>query len=44
LEDIPIRMISYGGSKNNISVLVDTQLKEKALLKLNEELFSGVPA
>jgi len=44
LEDVPVRMISYGGSKNNISVLVDTQLKEKALLKLNEELFSRIPA
>ena len=39
LADVPIRMISYGGSRNNISVLIDTMHKEKALLNLNENLF-----
>lgn len=39
LKNIPIRMISYGGSKNNVSVLVHTKLKKDALLALNEGLF-----
>ncbi len=36
---IPIRMVSVGGSKNNISLLVETNHKEKALNMLNEGLF-----
>jgi aspartate kinase len=40
LNNIPIRMISYGGSKNNISILVDSNLKNQALLALNDGLFS----
>lgn len=39
LEDIPIRMVSYGGSKNNISVLIATEYKQQALQCLHEELF-----
>lgn len=39
LHDVPIRMISYGGSKNNISLLIDTKHKTLALNLLNEELF-----
>ena len=39
LEDIPIRMISYGGSNYNISLLIDTDHKAKALNSLNDELF-----
>ncbi len=39
LHEVPIRMISYGGSKNNISLLVDTQFKREALTLLNEHLF-----
>ncbi|GAB3532566.1 aspartate kinase [Pontibacter brevis] len=39
LEEIPVRMISYGGSKNNISLLVDTREKVAALTKLNEGIF-----
>ena len=39
LEHIPVRMVSCGGSNNNISVLVSTPLKEKALIALNEGLF-----
>ena len=34
LKEIPIRMISYGGSNNNISVLIDSQNKVKALQAL----------
>lgn len=39
LKNIPIRMISYGGSDNNVSVLIDSDLKNDALLALNEGLF-----
>ena len=39
LEHIPIRMISYGGSKNNISVLIDSDHKRAALEALNEGVF-----
>lgn len=39
LKDIPIRMISYGGSKNNISVLVHANDKKRALVALNEGVF-----
>lgn len=37
--DKSIRMISYGGSKNNISILVPTSLKSEVLLALNQALF-----
>jgi len=39
LKDIPVRMVSYGGSKNNISLLVNKEDKEKTLLALNNNLF-----
>jgi aspartate kinase len=39
LANIPIRMVSYGGSPNNISILVSTKQKEAALNLLNEGLF-----
>jgi aspartate kinase len=39
LKDIPLRMVSYGGSSNNISVLVHANLKNKALQALNKGLF-----
>ena len=42
LEDIPIRMVSYGGSNNNISVLINQEDKRSALQSLHEHLFSGV--
>ena len=41
LSDIPIRMISYGGSNYNISVLVGKDDKIKALNKLSSALFNG---
>ena len=40
LAQIPIRMVSYGGSPNNISILVGTAHKEKALTLLNSGLFN----
>jgi aspartate kinase len=39
LGDIPVRMVSCGGSTNNVSVLVEKQYKDKALNALNEGLF-----
>lgn len=39
LSEIPVRMVSYGGSKHNISLLIDSEYKVKALNKLNEGLF-----
>lgn len=39
LEETPIRMISYGGSRHNISLLTDSSNKEYALKKLNEHMF-----
>lgn len=40
LKDVPLRMVSYGGSANNISVLVDGSLKKEALQALNKGLFN----
>lgn len=39
MRDIPIRMIAYGASEHNISLLVDTKHKNEALNALNEGLF-----
>jgi aspartate kinase len=39
LKDIAVRMISYGGSPNNISILVHTNDKTRALQALNAGLF-----
>lgn len=39
LATVPIRMVSYGGSQNNISILVETGQKENALNLLNEGIF-----
>lgn len=40
LVDIPVRMVSYGGSRHNVSILVDAQYKNPALKSLNEGVFS----
>jgi aspartate kinase len=39
LKNIPIRMISYGGSENNVSILVKTEQKKNTLVALNNGLF-----
>jgi len=39
LKHIPIRMISYGGSNYNISLLINTQDKTEALRSLHNRLF-----
>ena len=41
LKDIPVRMISYGGSNCNISFLIRKEDKVAALGKLSEGLFNG---
>jgi len=41
LDGIPIRMISYGGSKYNISVLVPTSQKQKTLQALSDNLLNN---
>lgn len=35
LEKIPVRMISYGGSRHNVSILIDSKHKKEALTALN---------
>ena len=39
LKNIPLRMVSYGGSENNVSVLVNSVHKKDALIALNSGLF-----
>ena len=41
LKDIPIRMISYGGSNHNISFLISADDKKKALQSLSDHLFNS---
>ena len=36
LKKVPVRMISYGGSRHNISVVVEGEYKKKALQALND--------
>ncbi|MBQ9665113.1 MAG: aspartate kinase [Bacteroidaceae bacterium] len=40
LKDIPVRMISYGGSSHNISFLISAEDKKKALQSLSDHLFN----
>lgn len=40
MKDIPVRMISYGGSNYNISFLIKEQDKKRALQNLSAELFN----
>ena len=39
LKTIPIRMISYGGSKNNVSILINSEHKNEALNAINKDIF-----
>lgn len=41
LKDVPVRMISYGGSNYNISLLVRKEDKQKALQALSRNLFDN---
>jgi aspartate kinase len=40
LTEIPIRMVSYGGSTHNVSILVEAQYKIQALQSLNQGVFN----
>ena len=40
LEEVPLRMISYGGSEHNISVLVKEEDKKKAMTDLSNKLLA----
>ena len=40
LKDIPVRMISYGGSNFNVSLLIKSDDKKRALQALSEHLFN----
>lgn len=42
LQDVKIRMISYGGSNNNISLLIPTEEKVSTLQKLQDYIFKLV--
>lgn len=44
LHDVNVRMISYGGSSNNISLLINTSDKIETLRKLHRYVFDLVPA
>ncbi|MBR5532124.1 MAG: aspartate kinase [Bacteroidales bacterium] len=39
MKDIPVRMVSYGGSNYNISMLIKAGDKKRALISLSKELF-----
>lgn len=39
LKDIPVRMISYGGSNSNVSLVMKADDKKRALQSLNSNLF-----
>lgn len=41
LSHIPLRMVSYGGSEHNISVIIPKEHKEDALKSLNEKVFDA---
>jgi len=40
LNEIPVKMISYGGSAHSVSILINTTDKITALRALNEKLFA----
>ncbi len=40
LQHIPIRMVSYGGSQHNVSIVIETEYKKEALVSLNNGLFN----
>lgn len=41
LEGIPVRMISYGGSRYNVSILINSEFKKETLQKLSAHLFNN---
>jgi len=41
MKDVPVRMISYGGSNCNITILVKASDKKKAMQSLSDKLFNN---
>ena len=41
LNSIPLKMISYGGSQNSLSLLIDTKNKTQALRQLSKHIFNN---
>jgi aspartate kinase len=41
LNTIPLKMISYGGSQNSLSILIDTKNKTQALRLLSKHIFNN---
>ncbi|PQJ18331.1 aspartate kinase [Nonlabens tegetincola] len=41
LQDVTVRMIAYGGSNNNISLLINTEYKRNTLQKLQSYVFES---
>ena len=39
IADVPVRMVSYGGSHHNITILIPSEYKIKTLQLLNKGLF-----
>jgi aspartate kinase len=39
LKDVPVRMVSYGGSRHNVSILVPRTYKNLVLSNLNKDIF-----
>ncbi|MES2429740.1 MAG: aspartate kinase [Bacteroidota bacterium] len=39
LGDIPVRMVSYGGSKHNVTILIPSEYKKETLQAINTGLF-----
>lgn len=41
MKDVPVRMISYGGSNYNVSLLIKALDKQRALQALSDHLFNN---
>lgn len=39
IKDLPVRMVSYGGSNHNVSILLPSEFKNEGLKKINQGLF-----
>lgn len=42
VKEVPLRMISYGGSNHNISMLIKAEYKKQALVALSQNLFNDL--
>ena len=41
MKDVPVRMISYGGSNYNVSLLIKASEQQRALQALSDHLFNN---